>query len=40
MSFSLNKKDINLELENQEKILLIIRKYFTDKRQDRLKEIL
>ena len=40
MSFSLNKRNINLESRNQEKILLIIRRYFVNESQDKLKEIL
>ena len=40
MSSSLNKKNTNLEPRNQEKILSTIKRYFVNKSQDRLKEIL
>ena len=40
MSFSLNKRDTNLEPENQEKILSIIKRYFVNESQNKLKEIL
>ena len=39
-SSSLNKKNTNLEPRNQEKILLIIKRYFVNESQDRLKKIL
>ena len=40
MNFSLNKRDTSLESKNREKILSIIKRYFTDERQDKLKKIL
>ena len=40
MSFSLNKKNTNSEYKNQEKILSTVRKYFVNKSQNKLKEIL
>ena len=40
MNFSLNKKNTNLKLESQERILLTIKKYSVDENQNKLKKIL
>ena len=40
MSFSLNEKNTNLEPGSQEKILSTVKRYFTNKRQNKLKKIL
>ena len=40
MSSSLNERDTNSELGNQEKILSTVKRYSADESQDKLKEIL